>query len=342
MPGPLPDPVLAKLPQDECLDGTSDDGTGNYLLGYTAGRAGPTYPNYLFFTIQDGKAVNIGDTVPGGDENGTYVYSQPSGFTAFHVSGRDGGSDLDSYSHGGKLTRSQSGVKGTLDFSPSSAIGIDPSGGTGLARQYHTSSGYVTSYQRLDKTGAPETGEVVIDESREDHWVSAVGVTLSGHALVVAHATSSTWQARWLARDGTPITGWFLINGPGGFPSLQFLMDGGLALGFGQYFSRGGTYAYRVPDSVPAAEPLPDWLQERAANQFAAIRNGRGYASWGTAGQCSAKSVEVLATTGKSCGCVDPPNAKGFNIGRDGSLIVSEAPINFGTCVFDLYPQLLK
>jgi len=27
---------------------------------------------------------------------------------------------------------------------------------------------------------------------------------------------------------------------------------------------------------------------------------------------------------------------------RDGSLIVPEPPANFGTCTYDLYPQLLK
>src|SRR5204862_5226432 len=106
LPASLPEPGVASLPQGPCLGGTSDDGTGNYALGYAAGP-GPTFPNYLFFTIKNGEAVREGGTIPGGDESGTYVYSQPSGFTSFHVSGMTGGSNIISWSHDGANMGSQ-------------------------------------------------------------------------------------------------------------------------------------------------------------------------------------------------------------------------------------------
>jgi hypothetical protein len=340
MPGALPTAVVARLPQNSCLDATSDDGTGNYLLGYTAG-VGPNYPNYLFFTIQDGKAVRIGDVVPGGDESATFIFSQPSGFTSFHLNGPSGGSSLISYSHEGKRTSEQAVAKPNSPHFPSSAAGIDPSGGTAIARQQYLNNGWVTTYQRLDKTGAPETGETAIDD--QEHPLAGVGVALSGHALVVEYVTAGVdggLRGRWLARDGTPLTAWFTLESAH-FPVLRFLMDGSIAVGAGPQFSGVG-WKYLVPDSQTTAAPLPTWMQERPTNPYFVIRNGRGYASWGQGGQCGMKSLEVLATSGKSCGCVSPPNAQGFNVGRDGSMIVSEPPANFGTCTFDLYPQLLK
>jgi len=48
----------------------------------------------------------------------------------------------------------------------------------------------------------------------------------------------------------------------------------------------------------------------------------------------------VLATSGKSCGCLEVPSLSRLaSIGRDGSLMV---PRQEKTCKYDLYPQLLK
>src|SRR5438105_9566976 len=60
LPASLPNPVVATLPESGCLGGTSDDGIGNYLLGYSrqlGDPSGHTFPGWQFFTIQDGKAV---------------------------------------------------------------------------------------------------------------------------------------------------------------------------------------------------------------------------------------------------------------------------------------------
>jgi Fe-S cluster biogenesis protein NfuA len=350
LPAALPAAVQAALPQNSCLDGTSDDGTGTFALGFTAG-ADQTFPEYLFFTIEAGTAVKVGNNVLGGDETGTFVYSQPSGFTVFSVFGLDSSSEIDNYDHGGSLqTRDGLAPAENFDHLPSSAAGIDPSGGTAtVTHSFDAATGWTTSYKRFDKTGAPETGDVIIDN--QDRRVDAVGVALSGHALVLVVQSPGLWQARWLARDGTALTDWFALQGPVApgptHPVIRFLLDGSVVVGFNPG-TQGVSYAnldyrYRVLDGQTAPSALPDWLQARTNDVFYAVRGGRGYAAWGSGGACQAGSVEVLATSGKSCGCLAVPSLSGnSSVGRDGSLIVGEPPHNLGTCVWDLYPQLLK
>ena len=45
-----------------------------------------------------------------------------------------------------------------------------------------------------------------------------------------------------------------------------------------------------------------------------------------------------MRTEKSTCSSAGPKST----VGRDGSLIVPHGPENFGTCRFDLYPQLLK
>ena len=95
----------------------------------------------------------------------------------------------------------------------------------------------------------------------------------------------------------------------------------------------------RIEDAKASTSDLPEWLQQRFVNQFSVVRFGKGYASWGDAGSCPGK-LEVLATSGESCGCLGVPSLSRLaSIGRDGSLMV---PRHEKTCKYDLYPQLLK
>jgi hypothetical protein len=347
-PASLPDPVVATMPQGGCLGGTSDDGTGNYALGYSAGM-GPTFPNYFFFTIQNGEAVRVGGTIPGGDESGTYVYSQPSGFTSFHVSGVSGGSSILTWTHEGKNASTAPVVDrglGPVSEYPSSAVGIDPSGGTVAVRTYKDPArDWVTELQRFDKSGQVESPWVTIDTGK--HFGSGVGVALSGHALVLQAMGAlppGNWRGRWFARDGTPITGWFSFTADSN-PYLHFLMDGSVVARYRNsgHLALGAGWQFQFEDGKEGAAPPPDWLGQRYAGQFAVIRNGRGYASW-NAGKCGgADAVEVLAaSSGKSCGCLAVPDpVKGsVSVGRDGSLIVAHQAN--GPCQYKLYPQLLK
>lgn len=344
-PSPLPDPVVASLPDSDCLGGTSDDGIGNYLLGYLAGGSGPRFPNYLFFTIRDGRAERVGDVVPGSDEGSTQVFSQPSGFSSFHAFGFDNSSRLMSYDHQGTHTGTIPVANATHDFSSTASAGvaIDPAGGTALVRAEDEGGARVTSYRRLDKSGNPETDWIAIDRSSNRVGVGAVGVALSGDVLVIAVDDASHRRARWLKRDGSALTDWFGPIAGDGFPELQFLMDGGLVLRFRarSFPFPKGPWVARFEDGKTEASPAPDWLAQHAGNALFVIRGGRAYATWGS-GACGS-GLEVVAVSGKSCGCLPVPNLRDpASVGRDGSLIVPRPEPSAKKCQYDLYPQLLK
>jgi len=102
------------------------------------------------------------------------------------------------------------------------------------------------------------------------------------------------------------------------------------------------TWRHRVQDGSAAVDPVPDWVAQRPGSVFWVIRNGRGYALVNS-NQCGDEKAEIIAASGKSCGCLGVPNAHGnASVGRDGSLIVPGPPVNHGTCAYELYPQLLK
>ena len=132
-------------------------------------------------------------------------------------------------------------------------------------------------------------------------------------------------ERQWVGADGSLLTGTFGFTDNSLDHSYQFLLDGGLLERTGNAFTR----VWKDGESAPAA--LPAWLASRSRAQWLApIHEGLGYAMAGT---CS--GLEVLAKSGRSCGCMAVPglNAQ-TSIGRDGSLIV---PRNDH---FEIYPQL--
>ena len=122
-------------------------------------------------------------------------------------------------------------------------------------------------------------------------------------------------------------------------------MDGSLGLRFmaPRFPFALGPWKRRFEDGKTELAAIPDWLANRSHQRFYAVRGGRGYATWGSEGNCGAQAMEVLATSGRSCGCLDVPNVGDLtSIGRDGSLIVPRPARQFGTCEYDLYPRLLQ
>jgi hypothetical protein len=314
-----------------CLSGVSDDGDGTFLLGFVNGRFGPPRNEYDFFRTDGGSAARLGDkSVVGGDDAPVQIFSQPSGFTSFQVSGDTGGRTLSTWSHDGEFVSSTKITPDDFSSNNFAAAGIDPSGGTAIVKTIHSNDGTaITTYQRFDKAGVAETGEVPIDSG-----ATAVGVALSGHALIVGP------QARWVARDGTPISGPFTVQD--NVNRFQFLLDGSLALGSAAGFSSPPeSFVSRIEDGATVAGPLPDWLAARASNRLYAVRSGKAYATWGSGGACGG-DLEILAPSGKSCGCVKVPDlSASASVGRDGSLIVPR-PDTAPGCSYDLYPKLLR
>jgi hypothetical protein len=169
--------------------------------------------------------------------------------------------------------------------------------------------------------------------------VAAVGVALSGHALILSAIGNGNWEGRWVARDGTAISKPFTLQGSTG-PKFQFLIDGSLAVGFGNFNDPPSSFAFRIEDGAEVARPLPAWLSQRSGNLLFAVRQGKAYATWGGGGQCGS-DLEVLTNTGKSCGCLKAPQlSRSASVGRDGSLIVPHQ--NVAVCSCDLYPKLFR
>jgi hypothetical protein len=343
----LPPAVVAQLSTPDalgpCTSGAGDDGDGAFLLAYDADLEVTLTNHGHFFQIQDGKAVRVGGTVIGSNEGSKVFFSQPAGFTVFNISGVNDFSGLDTWSHDGVLgprAPIAPSQLGPVSQAPSSAASVDPSGGTAaVVTAFTDAKGFVTTYQRFDKNGVAETGQVQVDTG--EHRVGGVGVALSGHALIVLSLGTPNWQAQWVARDGTAISKPFTLQWSG-VPRFQFLMDGSLALGFVKSFNEPpSSFAYRIEDGAEVAGPLPAWLSQRSGNVLFAARQGRAYATWGGGGQCGADLEVLAAPSGKSCGCLKVPQlTHQASVGRDGSLIVpGQAPT---TCAYDLYPKLLR
>jgi hypothetical protein len=330
--------VTASVPPGACGAGTSDDGIGNYGLFYQANST----PAYIFFTIQDGKAVEIGQRTSGIDQGRTQLFSQPSGFTKFVSNETTAVRTLSSFSHGGAFLGAETLTSGWVnDRYTYAEVAGDPAGGTAAVTSFEDASNrFHSTYRRFNGAGQPETDWVDIGA---DGQVRSLGVNLVGHVLVLARDTSSTrsdvMRVRWLARDGSPLTAWAQVPNQS-VDAPQFLMDGSVLIHtFGQATNR-------FEDQSSASSALPDWLEQRKNNRLAVVRNGRGYASWGQDSVCGA-GLEVLAVSGKSCGCLavpaltpPPPMSSLAMVGRDGSLIVPRR--GEGTCAYDLYEQLLK
>jgi hypothetical protein len=348
LPARLSEPVVASLPGGaDCTEGASDDGTGNFALGYEEDGGVASYRTWWFFTVREGTAVRVGGEVPG---EGFSMSSQPTGFTRFGAPFYAASASLSWYSPDGALqSAADFGPGAQDDFHFQASAAADPSGGMVVVRSHSPAGAWVSEYERFDKTGAVEVPWVAIPGG--SLAVVAVGVALSGHVLVLSGSPDSfqnqkNRQARWLGRDGTPMTEWFAVADPTIFPTFEFLVDGSLVLR--ETLRSPGIeapYQARFEDGRASSSALPDWLAQRRTNGLGVIRSGKGYASWGASGPCGGQ-VEVLAASGTSCGCIPVPRVGlGTTTGRDGSLMVpwtefhSSGP---GTCKYDLYPQLLK
>ena len=345
MPSSLGTAAVATLPQGPCEGGTSDDGIGNFVLEWTVDN-NRTFPGYAFFTVQNGNAVEIGERNYGSDSGQSIFFSQPSGFTKISSNEIFDYRTLTHWTHDGALSKTIA-LDGRSEFYGSAAaIGVEPAGGTVVVVSRKVAGpGWDNVFTRYDKSGTFESN-VPIDDAALKR-VSSIGVDLAGHALVLAYDTTagSGTVARWFDHSGGPLTGWFPALPANEF---NFLMDGSLVTRGGSPLTTHGPaptnhvmVRYQDGQSTPGAPP--DWLQARGANRIYVIRNGKGYASWGSGGSCGG-ALEVLAVSGKSCGCVSVPGLSAYSsVGRDGSLIVpggSSAPAP--QCAYALYPQLLK
>jgi hypothetical protein len=356
LPATIPAPIAIQTPVDnpqhqaQCGSGTSD-GEGNVAVNYQ--DRDTNAPFWDFFSLAGGQPRRTGSISPAvpGDVFAVPI-GQPSGFSLVdHDVDTLLDSGLRSFSHDGKLVNTETNAL-------SVSFAADPNGGIAVLRVAPAagdSSSFITSFEHLDETGAHTMQPIVVHTGTNQGW--RIGVSTTGNVLVTLTSTNENgyapYPARWFAHDGTPLTDWFtygaFVDGSDAdmTGSLTPLLDGGLVEHPAGGTSSDDRSARRIfPNAQPKAVDLPGWLTARdhAQGPFL-IRSGKAYAMTSSP-QCS-NAVEVLAPSGKSCGCVPlPGELDGLAVGRDGTVLLphspSDQPDGFVRCSFDVYPQLLK
>jgi hypothetical protein len=356
LPAIIPAPVLIQTPVDnpqhqaQCGSGTSD-GEGNIAVNYE--DLDSNVPFWDFFSLAGGQPQRVGSISPA--ENGLIFIEpigQPSGFSLVnHDVGTLLDSGLRSFSHGGQLVNTEINAL-------SVSFAADPNGGLAVlrvARSADDSSTFITSFEHLDQTGAHTMTPIVVHTGKNQGW--RIGVSTTGNVLVTLTSTNqdgyAPYPARWFAHDGTPLTDWFtygtFIDGSDVdmTGSLTPLLDGSLVEHPAGGSETDNRQLRRIfPNAQPKAIDLPAWLTARdhAQGPFL-VRSGKAYAMTFSP-QCS-NAMEVLAPSGKSCGCVPLPGELDESaVGRDGTVLLPHSPSvqpdGSVRCSFDVYPQLLK
>jgi hypothetical protein len=354
LPESVGDGIEVLLPPDPLLHQRTCDGTGttdeagNFAL--TAIHVEDLDPDEssfgtgFFVTAKDGKAEQIGTMLAGSNEGFFRMFAQPSGFTLFSTDEGFQDRALSFFSHEGEQLASVQLTNQSPNVVNSRVeVGSDPAGGMAAVRWLSSPSNTVSStYQRFDSQGHALTDEIDIQTSLHP---LAVGVDLAGNALVITGTNIvEHFEGRWFSRRGKALTGWFafevaFVNPPGGtFMQLEQIASGSLIL------RHNGKLVLLFRDAHERPEPLPAWLADRSRTQLAVLRGGRAHASWGRTGSCGASRMEMLTSSGHSCGCVTVPNMSLFaSVGRDGSVIVTQERVPPpAQCSVRLFPQLLK
>lgn len=325
MPAKLPPPLVPNLAcNGGCNAGTSDDGAGNFLLRFTWDSFGS--PGLAFVSLRNGSL----------QPNTSWIFSstmkvpsfsEPSGFTMIEDFSPTFSNEV-TVDRFGTFTNQQA-LSGNGETAVLAAP--DPSGGFVVVRSLPEGAGFTeTIWSRFNAAGlATSSPGVPIASERATTKVAAAAVTIAGSTLVETHVTSPSGavsvERQWVGPDGTTLTGSFAFTDTALDHSYQFLLDGGLLERTGNAFTR----VWKDAEMVPSA--LPSWLASRSFGLWlASIHEGSGYAMAGT---CS--GLEVLAKSGRSCGCMAVPGLSAqASIGRDGSLIVPR------TDHFEIYPLL--
>ena len=202
--------------------------------------------------------------------------------------------------------------------------------------------------------------------------VFGAGVDLVGRTLVITDGRPTfgkgTISAQWFERDGTSVTGEFLLlSGFSAGESTWFetspLIGSGLAVRRMDYtYSQIGTYHAQalvpVASGQPSVQPAPAWMVARPDTRLQIVRGGRAYAvlPYGAEGVACTQRIEVVATDGSSCGARDYPIAAGncdthqLSVGADGTVmqllpdaLETTDPIMFtNTCTWRWWSAALK
>jgi hypothetical protein len=313
-----------------------------------------------------------------------FALQQPSGFMA--LSGRPYLGPEWALQYGAEMTRASSSgdatdrtffanFTGQLDL-PAAA---DPNGGALVAGQLSMGPEDPPLHAAVmfenDLTGpAVRWGPVALGSSGV---VLGLGVDLLGRSLILFDGAPAfgpgSISAQWLEKDGSPLTGEFLLltgfsSGPSTWFETTALIGGGLLVrrmdgtptpGTLVTLQRLHSQALVVVESgSQMVRTAPAWMLARKDVKLQLARGGTAYAALplGANGVACSQRVEVIAPDGTSCGATDYAIASGtcdtqdMTLGADGTVIqqlpsametVSEG---FGTrsCTWRWWPAALR
>jgi len=160
--------------------------------------------------------------------------------------------------------------------------------------------------------------------------VFGAGVDLLGRSIVItdggAKFGSGAISAQWFDKDGTPLTGEFVlvtafVSGASTWFETSPLIGGGVGVRRMDADYATATTPYRVharalvmiASGASAVQPPPDWMNARPDTRLQLTRGGRAYAAlpYGAPTVACTQKLEVLASDGTSCGSTDYPIAAG-------------------------------
>ena len=204
--------------------------------------------------------------------------------------------------------------------------------------------------------------------------VLGAGVGTSSRSLVITDGASrfgaGNFSAQWFDRDGTSLTGEFILLSSS-VPKDQITFETSPLIGGGLLvqsitFDGPPTYQRRVRPLVVVGSGAttvrlaPEWITSRSAARLKLARGGRAYAVLpnGAKGASCSQSVEVLAADGTSCGKSEYPIAPGtcdtgdVTSGADGTVIQplpfsmeTQREVSVGlvhTCTWRWWPGALR
>ena len=220
----------------------------------------------------------------------------------------------------------------------------DPSGGLFYAGDLSTATFGPLSHSAIMYTGGGTAAQV--------RWgpktlasagaVYGAGVDLLGRALVITNGEKfgpATISAQWFERDGSALTGEFVLAtgftaGESTWLETSPLIGSGVVVRRMDYsYAQPGVFRSQalvlVDSGKPSVRPAPEWMASRPNTRLDMARGGRGYAvvPYGAKNVTCSQRIEVVAPDGTSCGAREYPIAAGtcdthdMALGADGTVI---------------------
>ena len=138
--------------------------------------------------------------------------------------------------------------------------------------------------------------------------------------------------ARWLARDGQPLTNWFDAGpSPAGDPEVRPLIGGGAVVG------NGFVWLAAFRSGVPVADERPSFLIDD--DKLHIVRSGRGYAQFSVNDVSRYGTLKLYSPAARFCGDLRVEEGSELHIGKDGTVMALSGPQR---CSIRWWPRLLK